>query len=202
MAPRIEAGSIEEHVRQQQQRILDAAMSLFREQGYRATDMEDIAGAVGLARNSLYRYYPNKDHILVACVQAVMTPYLARVRQLEAELANPAARILAWLDLQIDMATGPEHVPLMLMREIRSDAPDLRRDVMKLHQLPNDVLQRALREQLRGQRRDARLVAALIASMTETAAGQAIAQGGVAAVRRELRRSVSRLLENQPGESP
>lgn len=195
MAPRIEAGSIEEHVRQQQRRILDAAMTLFREQGYRATDMEEIARAVGLARNSLYRYYPNKDHILVACVQDVMTPYLARVRQLELEVADPGERILAWLDLQIDMATGPEHVPLMLMRELRSDAPELRRDVMKLHQQPNDVLQRALREKLRGQRRDARLVAALIANMTETAAGQAIHHGGVAGVRRELRRSVSRLLE-------
>jgi len=195
VAPRIEAGSIEQHVRQQERRILDAAMALFRGQGYRATDMEDIAAAVGLARNSLYRYYPNKDHILVACVKDVMTPYLDRVRQLELDIADPARRILAWLDLQIDMATGPEHVPLMLMREIRSDAPELRRDVMKLHQQPNEVLQRALRELLRGQRRDARLLGALVASMTETAAGQALEHGGVAGVRRELRLSVSRLLE-------
>lgn len=80
--PRIEAANIEEHVRRQTGRIRSAATQLFRDLGYRGTDMEDIAQAVGLARNSLYRYYPNKDHILLACVLRDMVPFVE-------ELKNP-----------------------------------------------------------------------------------------------------------------
>jgi AcrR family transcriptional regulator len=80
--PRIEAANIEEHVRLQTGRILTAATQLFRDLGYRGTDMEDIAQAVGLARNSLYRYYPNKDHILLACVLRDMVPFVEELQSL------------------------------------------------------------------------------------------------------------------------
>jgi len=194
MAPRIEAASIDEHVRQQEARILDASMALFRQHGYHGVDMEAIATAVGLARNSLYRYYPNKDHILVACVHRFMQPHLALVRLLEEQVEEPLARIDAWLDLQLDMATSPVHAPMMLIAEIRSAAPELRREIMALHKLPNDVLERALREYLKRQRRDRRLLLAMISSMTEAAAAQALARGGAAAIKRELRQAVRRLL--------
>jgi AcrR family transcriptional regulator len=81
--PKISAANIEEHIRVQDGRILDAARALFSANGYRGTDMGDIAKAMGLARNSLYRYYSNKDHILVAVMQRDMIPYVARNRALE-----------------------------------------------------------------------------------------------------------------------
>ena len=105
--PKIAATSIEEHVRQQNARITAAAKMLFAEQGFNATDMGQIAVEVGLARNSLYRYFPNKDHILLACIQEDMTPYLQRLALLATEYPDPAERILAWLDGQFEMdATG------------------------------------------------------------------------------------------------
>ena len=64
--PRIAAANIKEHVRIQSEKILDAANVLFRNNGYHHTDISDIGSAIGLARNSLYSYFPNKDHILLA----------------------------------------------------------------------------------------------------------------------------------------
>ena len=192
--PRIEASSIEEHVRLQTARILDAASRLFRERGYRGTDMEDIARAIGLARNSLYRYYPSKDHILLDCVQRDMEPYLEQLRALEASLGNPRERIAAWVDLQIEMATSPAHHTLEQVSEIRQEAPELRRRLLELHDAPAAVLETALDEILRGRRRDTPTVAAMIAGMVQAAAARALGGGSAAAVKRELRRAVERIL--------
>ena len=125
--PRIDAASIEEHVRVQTARILAAATKLFQANGFRKTDMDDIAKAVGLARNSLYRYYPNKDFILLACVERDMGAYIEQMHTLGTQYPDPLERIGAWLDMQIDMATSPAHATLEHMAEIRSDAPELRK---------------------------------------------------------------------------
>lgn len=193
--PRIEAASIEEHVRVQTSRILAAASELFRVRGYRQTDMDDIAQAVGLARNSLYRYYRNKDFILLACVERDMGAYIEQMGCLETQHPDPVERIGAWLDMQIDIATSPAHATLELIAEIRSDAPELRKQLMALHQAPTAVLEVALAEVLRGKRRDTGLIAALVRGMVEAAAGQAMRRDNAVAVKRELRRAVERVLE-------
>jgi len=194
--PRIDAASIEEHVRVQTARILDAATRLFQESGYRKTDMDDIANAVGLARNSLYRYYKNKDFILLACVERDMGAFVARMRSLDSEYPDPVQRIGVWLDMQMDMATGPAHATLEQMAEIRTDAPELRKRLIELHDAPGIVLEGAVSEIVRGKRRDAALIVALIKGMVEAAAGQAMRRGNKAAVKRELRRSVERVIES------
>ncbi len=193
--PRIDAASIEEHVRLQTARILDAATALFRERGYRKTDMDDIAHAVGLARNSLYRYYKNKDFILLACVERDMGAFVERMRTLDSLYPDPVQRIGAWLDMQMDMATSPAHATMELMAEIRTDAPELRKRLMELHDAPGNVLQGTVAEIARGKRRDTGLIIALIKGMVEAAAGQAMRRENKMAVKRELRRAVERVIE-------
>jgi len=194
--PRIDAASIEEHVRAQTARILDAATGLFQERGYRKTDMDDIAQAVGLARNSLYRYYRNKDFILLACVERDMGAFVDRMRGLASEYPDPVERIGAWLDMQMDMATSPAHATMEFMAEIRTDAPELRKRLMELHDAPGNVLEGAVAEIVRGKRRDASLIIALIKGMVEAAAGHAIRRENKTAAKRELRRAVERVIEN------
>ncbi len=194
--PRIDAASIEEHVRVQTARILDAATILFQERGYRKTDLDDIAHAVGLARNSLYRYYKNKDFILLACVERDMGAFVERMRALDGMYPDPVERIGVWLDMQMDMATSPAHATMELMGEIRTDAPELRKRLMELHDAPGNVLEGAVSEIVRGKRRDANLIIALIKGMVEAAAGHAIRRENKTAAKRELRRAVERVIEN------
>ncbi|MEZ5566035.1 MAG: helix-turn-helix domain-containing protein [Gammaproteobacteria bacterium] len=105
--PRIDAPNIQEHVRQQTERILTAANTLFQARGYRSTDLDGIAEAVGLARNSLYRYFRNKDEILLACVQRDMESFIVEMHKLDSAFPDPMDRIVAWLNAQIDLATSP-----------------------------------------------------------------------------------------------
>lgn len=177
-------------------RILDAATELFAARGYRMTDMEDIAQSVGLARNSLYRYYGSKDFILLACVERDMRSYLEEMRGLDEIYPDPARRIDAWLDMQIDIATSPAHATMELMAEIRDESPKLRKRLMELHELPAAALAGAISQLTRGKRRDAQLMIALIRGMADAAAAEALRRNDKVLVKRELRRSVRRILAN------
>jgi AcrR family transcriptional regulator len=194
--PRISASSIDVHVARQREQLLNAAAALFRQKGFRGAELSDIARAIGLARNSLYRYYPGKEHILLACVQRDMDPLLRRFEELERQVRDPRARIDAWLDLSLAFATGPAHAGLQLISEIKESAPDLREQIMKIHEAPARVLENAVREALGRQSRDPVVVGAMIAGMTQSAASLALRRGNIPAVRRELAAGVRRLLED------
>ena len=45
--------------------ILDAALKLFSEKGFHDTRLEDIAGAAGFSKASLYTYYVDKEAIFL-----------------------------------------------------------------------------------------------------------------------------------------
>ena len=57
------------------QEILDAALELFSVQGFEATSIAQIAGAVGIRKASLYSHFENKQAILDALVQEVLEQY-------------------------------------------------------------------------------------------------------------------------------
>jgi AcrR family transcriptional regulator len=46
--------------------IIDAAMALFRSQGYERTKMEDIAARADISPPTLYRYFSRKTELLIA----------------------------------------------------------------------------------------------------------------------------------------
>jgi len=144
--PKIAAANIEEHVRRQTARITVAARHLFARNGFHATDIGDIAGEVGLARNSLYRYYPNKDELLLACIEEDMAPYMQRLKLLAAEYPAPVDRVMAWVGLQFELATGPAHATMELIAEVRDSSKALKQSVANLHAAPNKLLEQALHE--------------------------------------------------------
>jgi AcrR family transcriptional regulator len=49
-----------------QERILDAAFEQIGEWGLGRTTVEDVARAAGLTRQTIYRYFPSKDHLVTA----------------------------------------------------------------------------------------------------------------------------------------
>lgn len=61
--------------------ILDATESCLREFGYDATTIRRIAGRLGCAIGSIYRYFPNKRAILSAVIQRWFEPVELEVRK-------------------------------------------------------------------------------------------------------------------------
>jgi AcrR family transcriptional regulator len=52
-------------------RVYEAAMGLFRERGFDATTMRDVAGAAGMSLGAAYHYFPGKDAIVLAYYESV-----------------------------------------------------------------------------------------------------------------------------------
>lgn len=71
-------------------RILDAATTLFREQGYDSARIEDIAERAEVSVGTLYNYYQNKGDILVATVAMEVTEVLEGGARI---LANPPLNV-------------------------------------------------------------------------------------------------------------
>ncbi len=192
--PKIAAENIEEHVRRQTERILDASAELFTQNGYRATDLGKIAARAGLARNSLYRYFASKDHILVGVLQREMVQFIAQTAALVETYPDPAERIDAWLDLQMELAMGPCHAMIRMLGDMNDASDDLRQEIRSLHIPPRNALETAVSELLADRDRDPQVVSAMIASMVQSAGGIAMGATDAEAVVRELKTSVRRIL--------
>ena len=57
------------------QEILEASLDLFSVQGFEATSISQIAGAVGIRKASLYSHFENKQAILDALVKDILEQY-------------------------------------------------------------------------------------------------------------------------------
>jgi AcrR family transcriptional regulator len=62
-------------------RILDAAFECITEVGLSRTTVEDVARVAGLARQTIYRYFPSKDHLILALVLREEEKFLDGVRE-------------------------------------------------------------------------------------------------------------------------
>lgn len=75
------------------QKIIDIAASLFAQQGYAATSINDLGRAVGLAKGALYYYIESKENLLVEVQSRVMGPLLSRAHQIAALDSGPLLRL-------------------------------------------------------------------------------------------------------------
>lgn len=168
--PRISGESLDAHVAQQERAVFDAAIRLFVERGYASVSIGDIAAAVGLARNSLYRYFPDKAAILLRWFHAEVPIQAAR----SAEILNGAGpltdRLACWADTQIDYALEDEHALFESLAQASASLPaEARAELMASHEQLVAPLRAALAEcGLEAGRLDATIDLLWSAVMTQT----------------------------------
>lgn len=74
--------------------IVAAARGLFVDEGYEATSMSRLAAAAGVAPNTIYWYFQDKDEVLVAVLDAEFSAGMASYLQLP---ATGRAERLLWV---------------------------------------------------------------------------------------------------------
>ena len=194
--PKIAADSVHEHVARQEAAVIEAAIRLFNERGVRNVNLGDIAKEVGLARNSLYRYFPDKGHILAAWFRITIAPLVELCGVIAEADEPPAARIARWVDAQFDYLTAPDHAAmLMASNEMTNLSDDVRAELGAGHRELYASLAGVLDEAFDGDpERNTDIVTMLIASVVRNAAEQARAGADIDAVRAELSRVTSALV--------
>lgn len=71
--------------------ILDCAVELFRNKGYKGTSMADIGNATGLLKGSIYHHFKSKEDILVASLQKLNVFFNDQVFAIAYEETRPAS---------------------------------------------------------------------------------------------------------------
>ena len=60
------------------EKILDAALVSFAENGYKGTNLRDLAAGMGLSKSALYRHYESKDDIWNAVIDRMEAYYVSK----------------------------------------------------------------------------------------------------------------------------
>lgn len=96
--------------------VLTAAAALFRERGYDATSMQDVADRMGVTKAALYRHVGGKEELLHAVSDPVRTELLALVER-SARDGRRGIELLAELLHGLASATGGDHCLVWRARE-------------------------------------------------------------------------------------
>ncbi|MBW6418637.1 TetR/AcrR family transcriptional regulator [Celeribacter sp. PS-C1] len=83
------------------QKIVEAADTLFYEQGVGASSFADIAGAVGLSRGNFYHHFQSKDAILEAVIERRLTRTREMLAQWQRDGGTPRDRIVSFVQMLI-----------------------------------------------------------------------------------------------------
>ncbi len=108
--------------------ILAAAASLFREQGYHATSVRDIAESVGLLKGSLYHYIRSKEDLLARLFEGALEGTVRELDAIASRDATAAVRLHAMVAAYVRSVTANLDAVGLYLREWRSlPAPELAR---------------------------------------------------------------------------
>ncbi|HET7010651.1 MAG TPA: TetR/AcrR family transcriptional regulator [Anaerolineales bacterium] len=106
--------------------IVQSAAQIFRQKGYHATSMQDIANAVGLQKASLYHHVTGKQEILAAILDAALDRLIGELQAVVDSDLPPEAKLKAAMESYIGRLTGEADLAAVLLLEHRSLEPPLR----------------------------------------------------------------------------
>lgn len=74
--------------------IIEAALELFAERGFGATRMDDVARRAGVAKGTLFVYFPTKQDLFRAAARTITAANLERLQLVAANLDRPIAEVV------------------------------------------------------------------------------------------------------------
>ena len=92
-------------------RILNTALALFRERGFEATTMRDVARTAGMSLGAAYHYFASKDAIVLAYYHQVDGEHAARVEKALPRASSLAERLAVPFHTKLDILASDR--PLM-----------------------------------------------------------------------------------------
>lgn len=83
-------------------RIRESALQLFRERGFEATTMREIAASAGVATGAAYYYFPSKDAIVLAFYDQAQKEMATRLEEVLDHSKDLAARLRGMIQVKLD----------------------------------------------------------------------------------------------------
>ncbi len=105
--------------------ILQAALAVFSQYGFRGSTIDRIAERAGLSKPNLLYYYPSKEAIYVAVLEDTLAFWLEPLAALDAD-ADPIAEIGRYVTAKLEMSRTRPEASRLFANEILHGAPTIR----------------------------------------------------------------------------
>ncbi|WP_456389139.1 TetR family transcriptional regulator C-terminal domain-containing protein [Profundibacter sp.] len=102
--------------------IMDAALDVFSQFGFRGSTLDQIAKASGLSKPNLLYYFPSKEAIHVELLSCLMDTWLDPLRDLD-PAGDPKTEILAYMRRKLEMSRNMPRESRLFANEILQGAP-------------------------------------------------------------------------------
>lgn len=109
------------------QEILWAAAQVFAAKGFHAARMEEVAERAGVAKGTVYLYYPSKEALFLATLEAILTQWLDELERAAAGPGTAGERVCSLLEANFTLAN--RHASLICLAAQESEAWCLRAQV-------------------------------------------------------------------------
>lgn len=105
--------------------ILDAALEVFSQHGFRGATLDQIAEGAGLSKPNLLYYFPSKEEVHKALLTGLLDTWLDPLRAMN-PAGDPLAEIMAYAGRKLDLARDYPRESRLFANEILQGAPRMR----------------------------------------------------------------------------
>ncbi len=105
--------------------ILEAALDVFSQQGFRGATLDQIAEVAGLSKPNLLYYFPSKEAIHAALLSQLLRSWLDPLRAMNPN-GEPLAEILAYVRRKLELSRSFPRESRLFANEILQGAPRIR----------------------------------------------------------------------------
>lgn len=107
--PKITAPSVAEHRNQQREALIREATRILLSEGHAAVTPRAVGSAVGLARSSVYEYFPSSGDLLAEVAIRAILEWSAELRAAMEPAAPGWPRLEAYVRSTLSMVAGGKH---------------------------------------------------------------------------------------------
>ena len=104
------------------QTILDAALEVFSQHGFRGATLDQIAEVSGLSKPNLLYYFASKEEIHVTLLDTLLDAWLAPLRRLD-PAGDPLSEILSYMRRKLGLSRDYPRESRLFANEILQGAP-------------------------------------------------------------------------------
>jgi len=107
------------------QTILDAALDVFSQAGFRGATLDQIAEVAGLSKPNLLYYFASKEAVHTALLSGLLDTWLDPLRAIDPK-GEPLAEIMAYVHRKLDLARDFPRESRLFANEMLQGAPRMR----------------------------------------------------------------------------
>ena len=105
--------------------ILDAALDVFSQQGFRGATLDQIADVAGLSKPNLLYYFPSKEAVHTALLNQLLRTWLDPLRAMNPE-GEPVAEIMGYVHRKLELSRDFPRESRLFANEMLQGAPRMR----------------------------------------------------------------------------